>query len=105
MRDLGFLAPVPIVVGLGYPAQIESVLGATAFLNDRPSWQKDRLYSLALKACRAALAGEIEAETARTAFAAFARRHGLLAYEDDHLPAILTDAPADARTAVMMRKG
>ncbi len=36
-----------------------------------------------MKACKAALLGEIEAETARDAFSAFARRAGILAPEVD----------------------
>ncbi len=40
---------------------------------------RDVAHSMALKACSAALRGEIEAETARGLFAAFAEKHNLLA--------------------------
>ncbi|MDH6298251.1 hypothetical protein M2315_004741 [Agrobacterium fabrum] len=48
---------------------------------------RDTAYSVALKACGAALRGEIEAETARGLFAAFAEKHDLLAPETDIITA------------------
>ncbi|GLR56833.1 MULTISPECIES: DUF982 domain-containing protein [Rhizobium] len=39
----------------------------------------DRAHTIALNTCKAALTGDIEAETARSVFAAFAERHDLLA--------------------------
>ncbi|WP_407829791.1 DUF982 domain-containing protein [Staphylococcus aureus] len=42
---------------------------------------------MALKACRAALRGEIEADTARGLFAAFAAKHDLLAPDVDVISA------------------
>ncbi len=41
----------------------------------------DHSRELAIKACRAAIDGEIEAQTARAVFVAFAERHDLLAPE------------------------
>jgi hypothetical protein len=45
---------------------------------------------MALKACKAALAGEIEAETARGMFFAFAQRNDLLAPRLDEVVAAET---------------
>lgn len=74
-----FEHPVTIIVGLGVPAGIRSVKEAYAMLNEWPPSKRDRAHAIALNACRAALAGEIDAETARGAFVAFARRADLLA--------------------------
>lgn len=76
-----FETAVTILVGMGFPAKIETVHEAYALLEDWPHSRRDITHSVALKACRAALFGEIEAETARGLFVAFARKHDLLAPE------------------------
>ena len=43
--------------------------------------ERDPAYAVAVKACKAAMAGMIDAETARSIFVAFAERHELLAPE------------------------
>ena len=83
MSHAMFEKPVQVIVGFGVPSSIESVLEAYALLNDWPLAQRKAEHSVALKACRAALAGEIDAETARATFVAFARRNDLLAPETD----------------------
>lgn len=74
-----FEHPVTILVGLGIPANIHSVREAYAMLDEWPPSKRNAAHTIALNACRAALAGEIDAETARGAFVAFARRADLLA--------------------------
>ncbi|HWK64059.1 MAG TPA: DUF982 domain-containing protein [Rhizobiaceae bacterium] len=74
-----FEHPVTVIVGLGVPANIRSVREAYAMLNEWPPSKRNGAHTVALNACRAALAGEIDAETARGAFVAFARRADLLA--------------------------
>jgi hypothetical protein len=74
-----FEKPVTILVGLGMPMRIESVTAAYAFLLDWPPSSRTAAHAVALKACRAALAGEIDAETARATFVTFAQRSDLLA--------------------------
>jgi hypothetical protein len=74
-----FRHPVTILVGLGFPAEVRSVMDAYRHLSEWPTTFRDTAHSVALKACRAALRGDIEAETARGLFAAFAARHDLLA--------------------------
>ena len=74
MNALHFDEPVYLLVGIGVPAEINTVEHAYALLNDWPVWRRNSAYSIALNACKAALAGEIDADTARTMLAAFARR-------------------------------
>ena len=81
MKPDMFRQPVSILVGLGFPAEVRSVMDAYRHLSEWPASNRDTAHSIALKACSAALRGEIEAETARGLFAAFAKKHDLLAPE------------------------
>ncbi|MVA27292.1 DUF982 domain-containing protein (plasmid) [Agrobacterium vitis] len=87
MKPDMFRQPVSILVGLGFPAEISSVMDAYRHLVDWPASMRDTAHSIALKACSAALRGEIEAETARGLFAAFAEKHDLLAPETNAIAA------------------
>ncbi|BCH62477.1 hypothetical protein RvVAR0630_pl06190 (plasmid) [Agrobacterium vitis] len=87
MKPDMFRQPVSILVGLGFPAEISSVMDAYRHLVDWPASMRDTAHSIALKACSAALRGEIEAETARGLFAAFAEKHDLLAPETNPIAA------------------
>jgi len=79
MKPDMFREPVTILVGLGFPAEVHTVMDAYRHLAEWPASLRDAAHSMALKACSAALRGEIEAETARGFFAAFAGKHDLLA--------------------------
>jgi len=79
MKPDMFERPVRILVGLGFPAQICSVMDAYRLLVDWRAPSMDAAHSMALNACLAALRGEVEAETVRGLFVAFAERHHLLA--------------------------
>ena len=79
MKPDMFKEPVSILVGLGFPAEVRSVTEAYRHLAEWPVSSRDAAHAIALNACAAALRGEIEAETARGLFAAFAERHDLLA--------------------------
>ncbi|WP_372353056.1 DUF982 domain-containing protein [Pararhizobium sp. BT-229] len=79
MKPDMFERPVNILTGLGHPALVGSVIHAYELLVDWPYSGRDTTHILALNACRAALNGEIEPETARIAFIAFAEKHHLLA--------------------------
>ncbi len=83
MKPDSFAKPVRILVGLGFPAEVASVLDAYRHLVEWPKALKDHAHLVALNACVAALRGEIEAETARGLFAAFAERHDLLVPDID----------------------
>lgn len=85
MKPDMFRQPVTILVGLGFPAEVRSVMDAYRHLTEWPGSFRDTAHAVALKACQAALRGDIEAETARGLFAAFAAKHDLLAPE---IPAI-----------------
>ena len=54
-------------------------MDAYRHLVEWPASFRDTVYTVTLKACQAALRGEIEAETARGLFAAFADKHEILA--------------------------
>lgn len=84
MKPDMFDKPVNILLGLGIPTEVNSVMHAYQILMD---WRNpaDPARELALKACRAALIGDIDAPTARAVFVAFAERHDLLAPEIDSL--------------------
>ena len=82
-----FEEPVSIIVGLGIPVQVGTVAEAYAILSEWPVNQRGPAHDIALKACRAALAGEIDADTARGTFAAFAARSGILTPDDSALVA------------------
>jgi hypothetical protein len=79
MKPDMFRKPVTILVGLGFPAEVRTVMDAYRHLVEWPTSFRDTAHSVALKACQAALCGEIEAETARGLFVAFAQKHELLA--------------------------
>ncbi|MDP9838685.1 hypothetical protein J2T09_003457 [Neorhizobium huautlense] len=81
MKPDMFREPVTILVGLGFPAQVLGVMDAYQHLVEWPGSFRDSAHAVALKACQAALRGEIEAETARGLFVAFAQKHDLLASE------------------------
>jgi hypothetical protein len=72
-----FEKPVSILVGLGYPAKIQSAKQAYEYLSETPAVSSKKAHSMALKACKAALEGEIEQETARSAFVAYAKRSAI----------------------------
>src|SRR3954452_13017393 len=73
---LRFEEPVYLTVGIGVPVGVTSVEQAFALLNEWPTWRRGPSHMVALNACRAALAGEIDAETAWSALSTFARREG-----------------------------
>ena len=78
MKPDMFKLPVFIFFGLGFPAEVRGVMDAYRHLTEWPGSQRDGAHAVALNACSAALCGEIEAETARGLFVAFAERHDLL---------------------------
>ena len=87
MKPDMFKQPVSILIGLGFPAEVRGVMDAYRHLSEWPASNRDTAHSIALKACSAALRGEIEAETARGLFTAFAEKHDLLAPEADVIAA------------------
>jgi hypothetical protein len=78
MEHNQFQHPVRVLMGLGFPTDIQSVKDAFVLLDEWPPSKRNAAHGVALNACRAALAGEVDAETARSTFVAFARRMDLL---------------------------
>ena len=95
MKPDTFNKPIRVLVGLGAVREIRNALEAYSFLNDAPGYMRNPAQLMALKACKAALLGEIEAETARGAFEAFARKQDLLAPDTDYLIAAGAHKPND----------
>ena len=79
MLSRAFDHPVTILVGMGFPRQIRSVFEAYQFLTDWPGNSPEQ--RAALRACKAALVGDIEPETARGFFVAFAEKKDLVVPE------------------------
>ncbi len=78
-----FEKPICVWVGMGFPRQLNTVADAYQFATDWCGNSPEQ--KAAIRACRAALAGDIDAETARGIFAAFARKKDIL-IEDGTLP-------------------
>ena len=78
MKPDMFEEPVTVLLGLGIPTEVRSVMHAYQILSDWPN-AGDPARELALKACKAAIKWEVDAQTARSIFIAFAERHDLLA--------------------------
>jgi hypothetical protein len=78
MMRQSFDRPVTVLVGLGMPVDIGTVMEAYALLNDWPQSQRNPTHNIALNACKAALMDLVDAQTARAAFETFARKNDLL---------------------------
>lgn len=74
-----FEKPIRVWVGLGFPRQLNTVVDAYQFAMDYCGNSPEQ--KAAIRACKAALTGEVDAETARGVFEAFARKKGLIAEE------------------------
>lgn len=83
MDSTVFEEPVSIFVGLSFPTRVENVAEAYAILAEWPLNQRGPAHKSALNACKAAMAGLIDAETARGMFVAFARKCGILMPETE----------------------
>ena len=84
MKRRTFETPILTIVGLGFVREIRTLEEALAFLTDwRGLRESEHAHSIALKAVKSAVAGEIETETARGLVEAFARRAGILAPDMD----------------------
>jgi len=82
MLSQPFEQPVQVWVGLGFPRLINSVVDAYQFALDYCGNSPEQ--KAAIRACKAALTGEIDPETARSVFVAFATKKGLMI--DDWVP-------------------
>ncbi len=78
-----FLKPIRVWVGLGFPRQLNTVVDAYQFASEWCGNSPEQ--RAAIRACKAAIAGEIDTETARGVFTAFARKKDIL-IEDATFP-------------------
>jgi len=74
MDSTHFTKPVTVLVGLGFPRKIRSAYEAYQLLCDMRLATSRGAHRIAMQACKAAIEGKIDAEIARSAFVAFARR-------------------------------
>lgn len=85
MLSQPFRKPVRVWVGLGFPRQLNSVVDAYQFVVDWCGNSPEQ--KAAIRACKAALAGEIDAETARGILVRFAEKKDILV-EDGATPSL-----------------
>ena len=79
MLSQPFEKPVRVWVEMGFPRQLNTVADAYQFAVDWCGNSPEQ--KAAVRACRAALVGDIDAETARGVFVAFARKKDILLEE------------------------
>ena len=82
-----FEKPVRVWVGLGFPRQLNNVADAYQMLMNWCGNSPEQ--KAAIRACKAAFAGDVDAETARGVFLAFARKKDILV-EDGAMPPPMT---------------
>ena len=78
-----FEKPVRVWVGLGFPRQLNNVADAYQMLMGWCGNSPEQ--KAAIRACKAALAGDVDAETARGVFLAFAKKKDI-PVEDGMMP-------------------
>lgn len=83
MLSQPFEKPIRVWVGLGFPRQLNTVVDAYQFVVDWCGNSPEQ--KAAIRACKAALTGDVDAETARGVFVAFARKKDIL-MEDGDMP-------------------
>jgi Protein of unknown function (DUF982) len=96
MPHIRFEEPVTVLVGMGLPVRIETVMEAYALLQDWPSADRNGAHTVALNACKAGIAGEIDADLVRATLVAFAHRKDILVPD---LVAFASTAPGTAASA------
>jgi len=76
MLSKPFEKPIRVWVGLGFPRQLNTVADAYQFAVEWCGNSPEQ--KAAIRACKAALVGDVEPETARGVFTAFARKKDIL---------------------------
>lgn len=89
-----FEKPIRVLVGLGFPRQLNTVVDAYQFAMEWCGNSPEQ--RAAIRACKAALSGDVDAETARDIFMAFARKKGILVQDGEIPPAGVTSRPSHA---------
>lgn len=86
-----FEKPVHVWVGLGFPRQLNTVVDAYQFASEWCGNSPEQ--RAAIRACKAALAGDVDAETARSIFTAFAKKKDIL-IEEPSIPPFSQGSPS-----------
>lgn len=86
MLSRSFEKPIRVWVGLGFPRQLNTVSDAYQFAVEWCGNSPEQ--KAAVRACKAALIGDVDPETARGVFIAFARKKDIL-MEDGATPSHL----------------
>ena len=91
MHDKLFSAPVAVSVGVGVRRDLYSLADMHEFLIEWSPSRRRISYGAAVKACEAAIAGDISPASARDALTAFAETAGIL-WPDGLLPVAINPA-------------
>ncbi len=86
MLSKPFEKPIRVWVGMGFPRQLNTVADAYQFAAEWCGNSPEQ--KAAIRACKAALVGDVEAETARGIFVAFARKKDIL-MEESTVPSFI----------------
>ncbi|CAI2936051.1 DUF982 domain-containing protein [Aminobacter niigataensis] len=89
-----FEKPIRVWVGLGFPRQLNTVADAYQFAMEWCGNSPEQ--RAAIRACKAALCGDVDAETARGVFTAFARKKDILVQDGEMPPLSGTSRPSHA---------
>ena len=81
MLDTAFSNPVTVLVGMGFPRKISSLMDAIRYLDEQPSIVRDEAFQVTYAACRGVLAQENTPQEAYDLLCALARRRGILVEE------------------------
>ena len=81
MNGAAFERPLIMFVGLGFPRHVDNATDALQALDELAPLEHGPAHNVAVRACRAALLGEIEPDTARGIVEAYARARGVLVDE------------------------
>ena len=87
MLDTAFASPIVVLVGMGFPLEIRSVMDAVRYLDGQPVPLRDEAFEATYGACREALNGKASVAEARDVLCALARRRGVLVEEMSPQPA------------------
>jgi len=87
MLDTAFASPIVVLVGMGFPLEIRSVMDALRYLDGQPALLRDEAFEATYGACRDALNGQASVAEAHDVLCALARRRGLLVEEMRTQPA------------------
>lgn len=81
MLDTAFASPIVVLVGMGFPLELRSVMDALRYLDGQPALLRDEAFQATYGACRDALDRTASVAEARDVFCALARRRGVLIEE------------------------